>query len=42
MRVTRARQMRQQEILRTQIQQSLTGHLNGEDGDGGLMGRWRE
>lgn len=41
-RVTRAREMKQQEILRTQIQQSVTGDLGGDSDSGGLLGRWRD
>lgn len=42
MRVTRARGMRQQEILKTQINQSVTGDLNDNDSGGGILGRWRD
>lgn len=41
MRVTRARGMRQQEILKTQINQSVTGSLDGDGGGGGLLQKWR-
>lgn len=42
MRVTRARGMKQQEILQTQITQSVTDGLGGDSGGGGgLLGRWR-
>lgn len=41
MRVTRARRMKQQEILKTQINQSLTGEMGNNDDSGGLLGRWR-
>jgi len=40
-RVTRARGMKQQEILRTQIQQSVTGDLGENGSSGGLIERWR-
>lgn len=42
MRVTRARGMRQQEILKTQINQSITGSTDGGDKKGGLLQRWRD
>lgn len=42
MRVTRARGMRQQEILKTQINQSVTGSIDGDGGKGGLLQRWRD
>lgn len=41
MRVTRARGMRQQEILKTQINQSVTGSLDTDNDSGGLLQRWR-
>jgi len=42
MRVTRARGMKQQEILQTQIRQALTGDLGSDDDSGGgLLGRFR-
>lgn len=40
-RVTRARKMRQQEILKTQIQQSVTGDLDAQDDKGGIWGRMK-
>lgn len=42
MRVTRARGMRQQEILKTQINQSVTGSIDADGSKGGLLTRWRD
>jgi hypothetical protein len=39
--ITRARDMKQQEIMKTQIARTETERKDGDDGSGGLLGRFR-